>query len=457
MTMRRSIFFSIVFVFTTNLDFGQLFQFGPSPIKLIEKGDLIEADKRINKDIVKTPDDVETNFAMSLLLSKRIYSNYSSDKSYDYFLRSKKLFEAIKDDKEIKKLAKIPIDNALFTNFNDTVCRLGMEDVLAKNSLDFLEKYLETYQTSPEKYRNEVIKSRDVAAFKIASEKNTLESYQHFISKYPDAIQNPEAIQHRNEAAFQKAKAIDEIVAYQDFIQRYPSAKEFLQAWSRIHEIAFINAEKENTSKSYKRFIDEYPQSKQYNQAFAAYEKKQYQETIVTGDWNTYMLFIENFPTNSWKVAAQDSIYSIAIRTENLDILRYCLTNFTGTKRNTALVLYHDIFTIDGEVLTLDMFYAKYNDDFLIPYKTKDYEIAALGNELNFSLPYTEDKFAKYDSYIKIAAPREKAFTALQKMITVDMDAKNYAAALTKAKTYLSNFGTKNKKLLDLISFLETR
>ncbi len=455
--MKKFIVLTFAIFFASNLVFGQLFQFGPSPIKLIEKGDFTEADKKISKDILKTPEDVETNFAMSLLLLQRKYTNYNSEKSYVYFTKSKKLFEAIKDEREIKKLAKIQIDNALFTRYNDTICRLAMEDVLEKNNLEGLEKYLEVFQSANENYQKEIVKSRDIAAYKIASDKNTLESYQHFISKYPDAIQNPEAIQKRNDAAFQKAKAIDEIVAYQDFVQRYPGAKEFLQAWNRIHEIAFIIAEKENTSKSYKKFIDEYPQSKQSNQAFSAYEKRQYVETITNSDWNSYKSFIDNYPTNSWKTVAQDSIYAIAMRTENLDILRYCLSNFTGAKRNNALILYHDIFTIDGEVLTLDMFYEKYKDDFLLPYKTKDYEIAALSQEINFQIPYTEDKFAQYDNFIKVAAPRENAYAALQKLITIDMDAKNYSAALIKVKTYLGYFGTKNKKLLDLISFLETK
>lgn len=454
--MRKLILLFVV-ILSNGFIFGQLFQFGPSPIKLIEKGEYIEADKRISKDILKTPEDIETNFAMSLLLIQRKYTIYNPEKSYEYILKSIKLLENMKDDRELKKLAKIFIDNALFVRYTDTICRFAMEDVTAKNTLEIYEKYLDYYQNAPEVYKKKVIESRDISAYKIACDKNTLEGYQHFITRYPDAIQNAEAIQKRNEAAYLKAKAVDEIDAYKDFAQRYPSAKEFTQAWERIHEIAFKVAERENSSSSYKKFIDDYPQSKQYPQAFSALEKRQYFETITTGDWINYRTFIDRYPTNKWKSVAQDSIYSIAMKTENLDILRYCLDNFTGLKRNNSLILYHDIFTIDGEKLTLDMFYEKYKDEILIPIKQKDYEMATLSNELNLQMPYNVANFAKYDQYIRTAAPREKAFMALQKMITPDMDAKDYPAALVKVKNYLTYFGNKNKKLVDLISFLQGR
>lgn len=174
-------------------------------------------------------------------------------------------------------------------------------------------------------------------------------------------------------------------------------------------------------------------------------------------DWDNYRTFIEKYPTNSWKSVAEDSIYSLGTKSENLDILRYCLGHFTGDKRKNVLVLYHDIFTLDGEKQTLDMFYEKYKDDFLNQIKTKDYEMATLSNQLMLQMPYIVTDNLKYDSYIKMAAPRDKAYTALQKMISIDIETKSFQAAILKIKNYLGYFGRKNKKLLDLISFLESR
>ena len=455
--MKRIVFTLFVLLISSNFIFAQLSLFGSSPIKLIEKGEFADAEIKINKDLLKTPDDISTNYAMSLLLSKRRYTSYNAEKSYEYLSKSIKIFENTKDDKEFKKLNKIPINQVVFQSCIDTICRLAMEDVLAKNNVESLDRYLDFYLKTPDNYKKKVIEVRDVAAYKVACDKNTLASYQHFISKYPDATQNAEAIQKRNESAFQKAKANDNIDSYKDFVVRYPDAKEVNLAWERIHEIAFALAEKENTSFSYKRFYDDYPLSKQNSQAFSSYEKRQYVENITVGDFYNYRTFIEKHPNNSFKTVAQDSIYAIGQKTENLDILKYCLDNFTGEKRKSTLILYHDIFTIDGEKLTLDLFYDKFKDDFLNSFKVKDYELLTLSNELLLHMPYNITNFSKYDQYIRTSAPREKALNALQKMISPDLEIKDFQAALIKIKTYMVYFGKKNKKLLDLVSILDSK
>ncbi|MEI8086691.1 MAG: hypothetical protein WCG93_10805 [Paludibacter sp.] len=456
--MKRIISILFILLISSNFTFGQLeFLFGTSPLKLIEKGEYADAEKKISTTLLKSPDDMAANYAMAMLLKTRKYTSYNAEKSYEYLSKCRKIFDNTKDEQQLKKFNKVPINQVVLLNFSDTVSRLAMEDAFVKNNVETFEKYLDFYQLAPDIYKKKVIESRDLAAYKVANEKNTLESYQHFISRYPDAVQFADATTKRNVSAFQKARTNDNIESYKDFVQRYPAANEVVSAWERIHELAYVQAEKENTSIVYKKFIDDYPLSKQYTQAFAAYEKRQYLENVIVGDWNNYRAFIEKFPTNSWKAVAEDSIYSLGTKSENLDILRYCLDHFTGDKRKNALVLYHDIFTLDGEKLTLDMFYEKYKDDFLNQVKLKDYEMATLSDQLLLQMPYVPSDNLKYDNYIKMAAPRDKAFTALQKMISVDIETKAYQAAILKIKNYLGYFGRKNKKLLDLISFLETR
>ena len=52
-------------------------------------------------------------------------------------------------------------------------------------------------------------------------------------------------------------------------------------------------------------------------------------------------------------------------------------------------------------------------------------------------------------------APREKAFVALQRIISPDIDVKDWKFALNKLNTYISCFKTKNKRIKDLMSILE--
>jgi hypothetical protein len=450
--MKKSLF--VLFILLS-VSFPVLSQ--SSYVKLIEKEDFVKAEEKINKALSKEPDDVEANYAMSLLFINTKYPSFNPQKAYDYLLKGIKLFDATKAERDLKNLNKLLINKTVLQNYVDTICRVAMEDAFSKNYVAAFDKYLEIYQNAPASYTKKVIEKRDMGAYKIATTKNTLESYQYFISKYPDALQNADAVQKRNETAFLQAKSVDNISGYKDFIQRYPTAKEFSLALDRVHELVFAQAEKENTSTAYKAFIDEYPISKQYPQAVINYDKRLYVENVRSNDWLSYRSFVEKYPNSSWKISAQDSIYAIGIKTENLDILKYCLENFTGEKRKSALILYHDIFTNDGEKFTLDLFYDKYRDESLSQLRSKDYDLINLFNDLQLNLPFTLENTAKYDQFIRVAAPRAKAFQVLQKMVSVKIEAKDYASAVSLLKTYLPFFGTRNKKLLDLISFFDVK
>ena len=561
--MKKKVYFIFFIFYSINLLIGQ-----SRYLKFIEKGKYAKAERKINKALIKEPKDVGHNFTMAMLLINRKYKGFNTSKSYEYLIISENLYSNIVDEKVIKNLNKIPIDKVVFLNYTDTICKYALDDAITLNNLEVYEKYLEFYKKTPLNYKNILIQNRNILAFKIAATANTVESFQYFITRYPDAsqiieaiskrnerafekvkslntleayqnfinlypnasqiteamskrnerafdkakslntleayqnfinlypnaIQNVEAISKRNERAFEKVKSLNTLEAYQNFINLYPNAsqiteaiskrnerafdlaktadnindykkfisnyqkaKEVKEAWTRIHELAFMIAEKENTAKAYKKFMDEYPKCKQYDAAFKLFEEKQFFEKTTIGDWGSYKSFIENYPTHPWINIASDSIYSISKVTENLDALKYCVNNFSGDQRNKALILFHDIYTNDGEKSTLDLFYEKYDDDILESIKTTDYEIAEQGNQLQLHLPYNLANYSEYDNYIRLAAPREKAFVALQRMVSKDINQKNWQVAINKVINYTSYFGDKNKKIVDLINILKAK
>ena len=450
--MKQYLIAIILLFCTSNFSFGQ-----SSYLRLIEKGKFAKAEKQINKAILKEPNDIGHNYTMAILLINRKHKGYNVSRSYEYLITSNNLYTNIYDEKEIKKLNKIPINTLVFQNYTDTICKYALEEAIAVNTIEGYEKYLDFYKTTPYNYKNTAIINRDIAAFKIATATNSVESYQYFISKYSNAIQINVATSKRNECAFNIAKTADNINDYKSFINKYPSATEVNQAWLRISELAFAQAEKENTAKAYKNFMDEYQPCKQYAAAFKLFEEKQFFENTTSGNWGSYKSFIENFQDNSWINIAIDSIYSICKVTENLEALKYCINNFSGDQRNEALILFHDIYTNDGEISTLDLFYGKYDDDILESIKTTDYELAELGNQLSLHLPYNLGNYSEYDKYIRLAALRERAFVALQRIISPDINQKNWQAALNKINSYSSYFGEKNKKIINLINILQTK
>jgi len=447
-----------LFIAISSSVFGQfILDFGPSSFKLIEKGEYDNAEKKISKDLLKNADNLEANYAMGLLSIKRKYTKYSPEKSYEYLNKSKALFEKITNDNDIKRLNKIPISKESYQNYIDTICRCAMEDAIVKNDIKIYQDYLKYYLASPKTYIAKITENRNSLAFLKASTANTEEAFNSFISDFPDAAQINDATQKRNGLAFEKAKITDKIEAYEEFVKKYPGAKEVIPAKDRICELAYNQAEKENNTQSYKKFIDSYPNSKQFEKASSLYEKYFFYDYTSNSGWKKYQSYIENYPKSLMIPVAHDSILALGTRSENLEALLYCYENLTGSKKTNALLKYYEIFTTDGEKQTLDMFYSKFNDETLKDVKLMDYKLAALGDELKLQLPYMSDNFLKYDEYIRLAAPRERAYTALQKVISADIANKDWRSAIIKLKTYMGYFGNKNKKIIDLISFFESQ
>lgn len=426
-------------------------------LKLIQKEKFEKAEKKISKALAKDSNDVGTNYAYAQLLSKRKHKGYQCKKAYNALLKSKQLFESITDEKQLKKLSKVPINQDIYRDYLDTICRQALEDIASQSDVDVFQHYLDYYLFAPTKLQQEATDKRNAAAYTIASDRNTVESYDLFIRKYPYAKETFTATETRNSLAFSKAQSLDNIEDYKAFVKKYSKSKEASKATSRIHELAYAEAEKENTSSSYKRFANEYRNSIQYLDAVKKYESLLFTETTSTDDWESYRDIIETNSENSLIQTAQDSLFSIAKRTSNLAALKYCADNFIGNKQEKAILAYHDVYTDDGETETLNRFYANYSQEYLDALKEKEVEAAALGDQLQLYLPYNSNYQPLYDEYIKAAAPKERAFVALQRMISTNISIKNWSAALIKAKSYSSFFGEGYKKFNDLIALLESK
>ncbi len=427
-----------------------------SIVKSIQKGEYAKAEEKLQKSLVKDSTDIELNYNAAYLYMQRKFKDYNAGKAYNYIQKSIRIFNTVTEPKELKKLSKIPIDANILQSASDTICLLAKNDALEQNTINAYNKYLSYYLKAPAAHINEIIAKRNSEAYKFACDTNSVASYDYFIEKYNGAAQITEATGKRNALAFAQAKIQDKISVYQNFIDTYTKAEEVPLARERIYELAFDEAARTNKSASYKKFIDTYPKNKLTEKAFGLFEKTQFQENVKTGDWVSFKNFISGFPENSLKTAALDSIYQIAIASRNIDVLTFCIDNFKGDKRNNALLLYHEIFTMDGEKFTLDMFYQKFDDEILRDVKIKDYELVTMAEKLQLQQPYSQAEYMKYDQFIRLAAPRDKAFAALQKMVQPDIETQNWKDALNKMLMYKPFFGTKNKKFNDLTSFLES-
>lgn len=320
--------------------FSQLFT---SSLKLIEKGDYAAAEKKVIKALSQNPADIEENYAYTLLLSKKKYKDYNNDKAYESLNKTISMLQLVKDEKELKKISKIPLSATDLLMLNDTICRQASENILNQNSLEACLKFLDYYINCPEFYKNKIILQRNQLAFVDACKENTLLSFENFIKTYPDAAQIKNALLKRDSVAWEIALKEDLIPVYQNFITQYPGAVQVILANARIHELAFEKAIAMNTASAFEEFLKLYPDCKQNKLADELMEKCQFNENTIPGDWKSFAAFLEKYPKSGWSPAANDSLFDIAMRTIDIEALTYCKKNMSGDKHNEAFQVLEEI------------------------------------------------------------------------------------------------------------------
>jgi outer membrane protein OmpA-like peptidoglycan-associated protein len=471
--------------------FGNLFSQAGSYLKMIENGKYPKLEKKIKKQLLKEPNDVGLNYVMAKLSVVRGYTAYDPTIGYKFNADAERYFLALSDEKELKKLKNIPIDAQIIEQQFDTICLRALEDAISDNSVESYEGYLAFYVRASGSYKNSAIINRDIAAFKVAegkntvvayqyfidkypkavqkqqaiskrnnvafaeaSSKNTVESFQYFIDTYPDAMQITDAVRKRNELAYAISKSKNSIEAYKKFIDKYPKAEQVKDAWENIYTLDFADAQIQNTANRYYKHMQNYPNSSFFTRAKSASEDCEFNETIVEGDINSYLSFVNNFRNNPKKSIAIDTLFNYYEQKCSVPGMEYCINNTDYAQKRNLVLRYHDIYTIDGEWTTLNKFYEKYNYDFLSEIKREDYRIAEIGRKIILYNGYKEDMFDQYDNYIKLAAPKERAFVALQRMIKPKLEDKKFDIALKTVKSYADYFKN-DPHFIKLINMLE--
>jgi len=413
--MKKILALQLFIIVSTCLSWGQ-----NEYLDLIKKGQFSSVEKKTNKTLRKNSEDINANYAKALLLTQKEYDGYNPDSAYRYIQITQQLFNNIKDKEELKALRKLKINQSTIKNTINTIYKCAMDSAVSENTKDGYIRFLDNYQAAGESYKLKAHEKIDLIDYKALTDTNSTATYQDFIDKHTPS----------------KATGL---------------------AQERLCALAFDKADSENTKKAYKDFIDKYPKSKQYSKALQLYKQIQYHAKTPSDKWYQYKIFIEKHPLDQGVSAAQDSILSIGLRTNDLNILQYCIKHFDTSRRNTALSHYYNLYTDDGETQTLNLFFNTYKDDIFSKVKAKDYRIADLGDSLSVEMPYNPKNYTLYNRYIRLAGSKEKAFVALQKMIAHNISTKQWKMALDTVVKYKPFFGANNVKINDLISLLEAK
>lgn len=351
----KKIFLLLLFL-TPILGFSQ-----SSYLKYIENGKYSKAEKKIVKDLEKNPNDIELNYYKARLYMEPGYKNYNTKLSYKLFVDTRSSYRKINDEKEQKKLGKIPLDTDVLNKYIDTVCMRALDDAIKLNTEEVYLDYLSYYSLMSTKCNKTATENRNKVAYANACKDNTAESFQKFMTKYPNAEQYNLAKNKRNALEFNSAKELDKIESYKTFIAKYPDADEVKLAWERIHELAFEDAKSLNTSAAYREFMEKYPNSLQNVKAIELFEERKYFESVISQNWSSYATYYENETSDKWQVKALEEIFKIGVEKKIPAALKFVLSNVQNTTNvETLMQEYYNLIVLDGELSTLQDFQNRY-------------------------------------------------------------------------------------------------
>lgn len=431
-------------------------------IKLYEKKEFDKAEKKVNKElesISKGKVDVEdprVKYVKALLYNEKEFSIFDPNSAYSYLISSKGIYKKVKDVKLTEDLKENLFNQDLINKTMLAICENAYEIIHKQNTEDAYNRYLSYYKDGNEQVREKVIQDRNEVSYQTALNINTVESFQDFINKYPKAEEVPLAIENRDALAYGIASKNNTIQSYKLFIDKYPNANQVTEAWGHIYDIDFDNAKSVNKASAYYDHMNSYAKSSHYNEALTLSHDCEFNETIIQHKIESYLEFVNRFGAkNPKKTIALDTLFNHYEKELNFDGMEFCVNKANNKQRGNLVLRYHDIYTVDGEWTTLIKFYKKYDDLSLSEIKNEDARIGEMGKNINLKSGYSESQFNQYDTYIKEAAPKDRAFVALQKMIKSDILDSDYQNALLTANNYSTYFGN-DKHFLNLIEILKT-
>lgn len=101
----------------------------------------------------------------------------------------------------------------------------------------------------------------DSMAFAVASDRNDIESYEHFIRLYRNAAEFDQAVVIRNQLVFFEVEAIHTWEAYADFIDKYPNATQVEKAQIQYDKLVFEDKTSSGKIADLEKFLKDEPET----------------------------------------------------------------------------------------------------------------------------------------------------------------------------------------------------
>ena len=268
----RKIFILLIIISTTPfICFAQK----KSIIKLLNKGEYSQVYEKIQTSF-KDTNDVERLELLSLYYSQENNPEKNACLAYYYGKRLNN-----KEEREVINL--------------EDICKQELTRVYNSKDIEQLENYVHCFKEE-KKYAKEAERILEQVAFEKTQMLNTLEDYENYIRRFPDAIQVNLARQAIDEIISLDILESGDLGKLEDFVQKTKNEKYKQQALQEIERIIFQNTLEENTKEKYESYIKRFPNGVYVKLANEKLNDVIYNEVVASSSLSSMISFVKNNP-----------------------------------------------------------------------------------------------------------------------------------------------------------------
>ncbi|MFO7869731.1 MAG: OmpA family protein [Bacteroidales bacterium] len=408
--MKHSVVVFIVMMFSVQL-FAQ-----EELYEMIENNELEKAHTKAKIGI-----DKRSTYALYYHVLGKVYADtdfaqYDLMEAYHYFDRALHFYERT-GSFDRRRYDNIPLNEEIIVADLERVAENILQLGVAEDSIPYLNAFIDTYEKASKETQQKVIYVRDSLAFVRAKLDGTVDSFNEFLETYTESDFTDTAIASRN-------------------------------------KIAYDEAIKEKTKKAYKHFLDTYPEAEQVEEIQFAYDALFFDEMTKDGSYKSYVKYLKKYPKSPVAKYAIRGMIDIAKDQKDLGLLKRTVAYSKNINYNYALYEYYKELTSDGEYATLVKFIHEYGNIPFVEVVQRDMDIAEIGENLEMHKGYIAEREGDYMNYIRMAAPKDKAFVALQRLISNDIRNHDWDRALATVADMQKNFGKSHSQVNNLMSML---
>lgn len=351
-----------------------------------------------------------------------------------------------------------------FLKQSETSCLQYNRDLLLRAQKKLFESYIAEkgwayYPNFEEQYPDNIyVKDTEVAyAYLKIARKKSLIAFQKFTKAYPYSP----FMKFAKAAMFDLIMQQNNLPDYDYFVRAFPWYEQKEAIWKKLYRLYL----EEHGLQSVQQFADAYPNypyKKQLEEATQQIrnelDKPLVERIKKNNDIVQILRFIEQSPASPYIASLEQNMYAALQKRPLMRGCKLFLQLFPESASCPHVMdLLYQQYSKDGELSSLDQFKKQYPKYPKKEQFEQDYTLAEKGWVLKLEAEFESKNKRDYEQYIRAAAPRERAFVALQRLIEQDIADKNWPLAIAKVQKFEPSFKQAPDKVRDLIQLLSDK